>query len=135
MPPASSTPLVSVVVPTRDRADRLEGAVASVLRQTYPTLDVVMSDINMPVMDGLTLLSRLADVNRILKTVIVSAYGDMENIRAAMNRGAYDFLVKPRVLMGKHVPGIGLNQVYEQNTVPQLPGIKVALRDVASELA
>src|SRR5204863_7775998 len=50
-----------------------------------PTLDVVMSDINMPVMDGLTLLSRLTDVNRILKTVMVSAYGDMENIRAAMN--------------------------------------------------
>src|SRR2546425_9126523 len=50
-----------------------------------PELDVVMSDINMPVMDGLTLLSRLADVDRILKTVIVSAYGDMENIRAAMS--------------------------------------------------
>src|SRR5262249_22485041 len=60
-----------------------------------PDLDVVMSDINMPVMDGLTLLSRLNDVNRILKTVIVSAYGDMQNIRTAMNRGAYDFLVKP----------------------------------------
>jgi sigma-B regulation protein RsbU (phosphoserine phosphatase) len=60
-----------------------------------PDLDVVMSDINMPVMDGLTLLSRLSDVNRILKAVIVSAYGDMENIRTAMNRGAYDFLIKP----------------------------------------
>src|SRR5215475_1920534 len=60
-----------------------------------PGLDIVMSDINMPVMDGLTLLSRLSDVNRILKAVIVSAYGDMQNIRTAMNRGAYDFLVKP----------------------------------------
>src|SRR5499427_1626045 len=60
-----------------------------------PTLDIVMSDINMPVMDGLTLLSRLTDVNRILKAVVVSAYGDMQNIRTAMNRGAYDFLVKP----------------------------------------
>src|SRR4051812_18205281 len=59
------------------------------------SLDVVMSDINMPVMDGLTLLSRLTDINRVLKTVIVSAYGDMQNIRTAMNRGAYDFLVKP----------------------------------------
>src|SRR6185436_293436 len=53
-----------------------------------PGLDVVMSDINMPVIDGLTLLSKLTDVNRILKTVMVSAYGDMENIRTAMNRGA-----------------------------------------------
>jgi sigma-B regulation protein RsbU (phosphoserine phosphatase) len=54
-----------------------------------------MSDINMPVMDGLTLLSRLSASNRILKAVIVSAYGDMQNIRTAMNRGAYDFLTKP----------------------------------------
>src|SRR6059036_3350925 len=60
-----------------------------------PGLDVVMSDINMPVMDGLTLLSRLADIDRILKAVVVSAYGDMQNIRTAMNRGAYDFLIKP----------------------------------------
>jgi sigma-B regulation protein RsbU (phosphoserine phosphatase) len=58
-------------------------------------IDLVMSDINMPVMDGLTLLSRLAGTNRILKAVIVSAYGDMQNIRTAMNRGAYDFLMKP----------------------------------------
>ena len=36
---------------------------------------------------------------------------------------------------GKHVPGIGLNQVYEQNTVPQLPQIKAALREVATEEA
>src|SRR5215470_6944922 len=59
------------------------------------SLDVIMSDINMPVMDGLTLLSRLSDINRILKAVVVSAYGDMQNIRTAMNRGAYDFLTKP----------------------------------------
>src|SRR5437762_2805980 len=60
-----------------------------------PTLDVVISDINMPVMDGLTLLSRLTDIDRMLKTIVVSAYGDMQNIRTAMNRGAYDFLIKP----------------------------------------
>jgi phosphoserine phosphatase RsbU/P len=59
------------------------------------SIDLVMSDINMPVMDGLTLLSRLSGTNRILKAVIVSAYGDMANIRTAMNRGAYDFLMKP----------------------------------------
>src|SRR3954452_485702 len=59
------------------------------------SIDLVMSDINMPVMDGLTLLSRLGSTNRIVKAVIVSAYGDMQNIRTAMNRGAYDFLMKP----------------------------------------
>src|ERR1039457_773860 len=64
------------------------------LRQE-PEIDVVLSDINMPVMDGLTLLSRLHDTNQDLKAVIVSAYGDMQNIRTAMNRGAFDFLCKP----------------------------------------
>ena len=59
------------------------------------SIDIVMSDINMPVMDGLTLLSRLREMDRLLRTVIVSAYGDMRNIRIAMNRGAYDFLTKP----------------------------------------
>jgi sigma-B regulation protein RsbU (phosphoserine phosphatase) len=59
------------------------------------TIDVVISDINMPVMDGLALIGHLNDANRILRTVVVSAYGDMDNIRAAMNRGAYDFLTKP----------------------------------------
>ena len=58
-------------------------------------LDIILSDINMPRMDGLTLLSRLADMELTLKTVIVSAYGDMENIRTAMNRGAFDFVTKP----------------------------------------
>lgn len=61
----------------------------------FPDLDIVLSDINMPVMDGLTLLSRLPDANPLLKAVVVSAYGDMQNIRTAMNRGAFDFVCKP----------------------------------------
>src|SRR5947208_11907460 len=58
-------------------------------------VDVVLSDINMPEMDGLTLLSRLGEQNGLMKAVIVSAYGDMDNIRVAMNRGAFDFITKP----------------------------------------
>ena len=62
----------------------------------FPEIGIVLSDINMPEMDGLTLLSRLRELkNPGLKTVIISAYGDMDNIRVAMNRGAYDFITKP----------------------------------------
>jgi adenylate cyclase len=63
--------------------------------QQHPDIAVVLSDINMPEMDGLTLLSRLSDEAPLTKTVIVSAYGDMDNIRTAMNRGAFDFVTKP----------------------------------------
>ena len=61
----------------------------------HPDVDIVLSDINMPEMDGLTLLTRLGESNPLIKSVIVSAYGDMENIRTAMNRGAFDFITKP----------------------------------------
>jgi adenylate cyclase len=60
-----------------------------------PDVDIVLSDINMPEMDGLTLLSRLSESSPLIKAVIVSAYGDMDNIRTAMNRGAFDFITKP----------------------------------------
>jgi adenylate cyclase len=58
-------------------------------------VDLVVTDINMPRMDGLTLLEKLQEDEERLSTIIVSAYGDMSNIRTAMNRGAFDFLTKP----------------------------------------
>jgi sigma-B regulation protein RsbU (phosphoserine phosphatase) len=62
----------------------------------HPDIGIILSDINMPEMDGLTLLAKVNELRKpSLKTVIVSAYGDMENIRTAMNRGAYDFVTKP----------------------------------------
>ena len=61
----------------------------------HTDVDIVLSDINMPEMDGLTLLARLSEHHSLLKSVIVSAYGDMDNIRTAMNRGAFDFITKP----------------------------------------
>ncbi|HEY5463813.1 MAG TPA: adenylate/guanylate cyclase domain-containing protein [Hanamia sp.] len=63
--------------------------------QQSPDVSIVLTDINMPEMDGLTLLQKLNEKNPLIKSVIVSAYGDMDNIRAAMNRGAYDFICKP----------------------------------------
>ena len=63
--------------------------------EEHADVDLVLSDINMPEMDGLTLLNKLNEKHSLLKSVIVSAYGDMENIRTAMNRGAFDFVTKP----------------------------------------
>lgn len=63
--------------------------------EANPDVHLVLSDINMPVMDGLALLKQLASANPDVQAVIVSAYGDMANIRTAMNRGAFDFLTKP----------------------------------------
>ena len=61
----------------------------------HPHVDMVVSDINMPRMDGLSLLQKLQEAEDKKSTIIVSAYGDMSNIRTAMNRGAFDFLTKP----------------------------------------
>ena len=58
-------------------------------------IEMVLSDINMPQMDGLTLLAQIPDVNPNIRAVIISAYGDMQNIRTAMNNGAFDFVTKP----------------------------------------
>ena len=60
-----------------------------------PDIELMLLDINMPVMDGLTLLSELRDRQLAVQAIIVSAYGDMTNLRTAMNRGAFDFLTKP----------------------------------------
>jgi adenylate cyclase len=72
-----------------------DGAEALELLGTRGCVDMVVSDINMPRMDGLTLLQKIQEGDDPLSTVIVSAYGDMANIRTAMNRGAFDFLTKP----------------------------------------
>ncbi len=71
------------------------GAEALEKLQQHSDLDIILSDINMPVMDGLTLLTKLSEANPVVKAVMVSAYGDIQNIRTAMNRGAYDFVFKP----------------------------------------
>ena len=98
-------PDVEVLIRQRFRKEMRDGEYEFVFAQhgaqalehlrNDPSLEIIMTDINMPVMDGLTLLANLSQVDRVLKAVIVSAYGDIQNIRTAMNRGAYDFLTKP----------------------------------------
>ncbi len=73
----------------------LNGVQALELLHQDDGFDIILCDINMPDMDGITLLGRLNELDLSLRTVMVSAYGDMKNIRATMNRGAYDFILKP----------------------------------------
>jgi sigma-B regulation protein RsbU (phosphoserine phosphatase) len=87
----------------------------------HPDITVILSDINMPEMDGLTLLEKVGERNNpAMKSVIISAYGDMENIRTAMNRGAFDFLTKP-------IDFADL-ELTVQKTMQQLEIIKVAMK-------
>ena len=71
------------------------GVEALELLNEHQDIDIVISDINMPEMDGLTLLEQIRQVDPNIRAIIVSAYGDMKNIRTAMRRGAVDFITKP----------------------------------------
>ncbi len=71
------------------------GVEALELLKENQDIDIVISDINMPEMDGLTLLDQIRKVDPNIRAIIVSAYGDMKNIRTAMRRGAVDFITKP----------------------------------------
>jgi len=73
----------------------LNGIAALTMLRQQSDIDMILSDINMPEMDGLTLLTKVKEQNPLLKAVIISAYGDLQNIRTAMNRGAFDFITKP----------------------------------------
>lgn len=73
----------------------LNGVAAMEKLQSDEEYSMIITDINMPEMDGLTLLEHISGMNLPLKTVVISAYGDMGNIRTAMNRGAFDFITKP----------------------------------------
>jgi len=72
-----------------------DGIEALSVLEANDDIDLVVTDINMPRMDGLTLLQKLQQIEGDLSAIVVSAYGDMANIRSAMNRGAFDFLIKP----------------------------------------
>ena len=72
-----------------------DGVEALAALKTNADVDLVVTDINMPRMDGLSLLRRLQESEGQLSAIVVSAYGDMANIRTAMNRGAFDFVTKP----------------------------------------
>lgn len=66
-------------------------------------INLLLTDINMPEMDGLTLLSRIKEINPYLKSIVISAYGDSKNIQTARQRGASDFITKPIDIDGLEV--------------------------------
>src|SRR5262249_16942769 len=85
--------------------------------------------------DWITISNAVLKTGRVLivnEDTEVTNYGE-HILRRIVEEHFYDLLVRPRVLLGRHVPGIGLNGVYEQNTVPQLPSIKAAMLALASE--
>lgn len=73
----------------------LNGAEALKQLENDSEINIILTDIRMPVMDGLTLMSNLSELKKNYKVIVISAYGDMSNIREAMNRGASDFVTKP----------------------------------------
>ena len=94
-------PLVMIRMRRDIRAGRYEfifaedGVEAVGILSSDKGVDIIITDINMPRMDGLTLLNQISKINPDTVTIVVSAYGDMPNIRTAMNRGAFDFVTKP----------------------------------------
>jgi sigma-B regulation protein RsbU (phosphoserine phosphatase) len=115
------------------------GIEALTMMLKHPDIEIILSDINMPEMDGLTLLAKINEMrNPALKVIMVSAYGDMGNIRQAMNNGAFDFATKPidlddlNVTIEKAIDQI--NYVHEmQHEHLQLESLKSDL-SVASEI-
>ncbi|MEQ9423551.1 MAG: hybrid sensor histidine kinase/response regulator [Cyclobacteriaceae bacterium] len=101
-------------------------------------VDLVLTDINMPEMDGLTLLTKLNERDNFLKTVIVSAYGDMDNIRTAMNLGAFDFITKPidfhdlEVTMTKTIKHV-LELKQSAETLRENDTLKIYLKEINAQ--
>ena len=115
------------------------GLEALTMMVKHPDIEIILSDINMPEMDGLTLLAKVNEMrNPALKVIMVSAYGDMGNIRQAMNNGAFDFATKPidlddlSVTIEKAIEQI--NYVHQMQKEPtQLESLKGDLA-IASEI-
>lgn len=102
--------------------------------QKNPDIDIILSDINMPEMDGLTMLSKVNEIrNPALKCIMVSAYGDMGNIRTAMNNGAFDFATKPIDLedLEKSIE----NAIAQINYIKQTQKEHTQLVDIQSDLS
>ncbi len=111
--------------------------------QEEAPIDMVLTDINMPGLDGLSLLTKINEIDPTIKTVIMSAYGDMSKIRTAMNRGAFDFLTKPLDFQDleitikrrlEHVRELKENQRYRQEKEKSLQQSEKYAKEQAEQL-
>lgn len=112
-----------------------DGLKALQLVKDHSDIDLALLDINMPEMDGLTLLQKIKELNPMMRSVMLSAYGDMSNIRAAMNSGAFDFLNKP---IDMNDLGITIKKTIEEvNRLKEVARIQhenITLKQKSSEL-
>lgn len=109
------------------------GIAALKVLQQNQDINIVLTDINMPEMDGLTLLSHLPEFKRIFKTVIISAYGDMSNIRKAMNEGACDFITKPIDFRDLEITIVNAIQQYKD--LVRAAEVQALLTDLEKEIS
>lgn len=111
------------------------GFMALQLLKEYPDVEMALLDINMPEMDGLALLEKIKMINPAIQSVMLSAYGDMSNIRTAMNRGAFDFLTKPIDLndLGITIKKT-LEEIRRQKELTGMQDENILLKQKASEL-
>jgi CheY-like chemotaxis protein len=111
------------------------GLQALQLIKEHADIDLALIDINMPEMDGLTLLQKIKQINPVMRSVMLSAYGDMSNIRTAMNNGAFDFLNKP---IDMNDLGITIKKTIEEvkrlKQVARMEHENITLRQKSSEL-
>jgi two-component system response regulator TctD len=95
-----------------------DGVQALTILENHPGICAILSDINMPHMDGLELLSRIRAQFNPIPFVVLTAFGDTKSYQQAIRLNATDFLAKPIVLnelqevMAKAIQyGIAINQL------------------------
>lgn len=87
--------LEEILASVAEKIDSAENGKQALDKISQENYDCILSDINMPVMNGLELLKEIRNRSLSVPVVMVSAFGDQENLRQALKLGASDFVDKP----------------------------------------